>query len=47
MEEQLKEIVSLLEDIKFILCISSGILVGCITFFYQKIFHEKVDKKRK
>lgn len=46
MEEQLKEIVSLLEDIKFALAAIGGILVGGATLFY-KIFHEKVDKKRK
>lgn len=46
MEEQLKEIVLLLKDIKLVLGIIAFTLVGGIMFFY-KMFHEKVDKKRK
>jgi hypothetical protein len=46
MEEQLKEIVSLLEDIKLGIVIFISIFVGFASMFF-KILHEKVDKKRK
>lgn len=46
MEEQLKEIVSLLEDIKLLLVILMSLIVGCSSSIWYIISQQTGDKKK-